>query len=240
MVLTVIDFFGVEKVVMSNSSRYKIYDEHVYKGSYGIVKLAYNEEDNNHYAMKILDKRKLMKKFAFFKKPPNRKNKSSSANLPDPLAQVQREIAILKKLSHPHVVKLVEVLDDSNDNYLYMVFEFVERGCVLEIPTNEPLPENLAWSYFRDTVMGLEYLHFHKIVHRDIKPSNLLLTESGRVKIADFGVSSEFEGLDALLTGTAGTPAFMAPEALIEDSSHFYSGRVSFSVTKFQAGPLLI
>lgn len=57
-------------------------------------------------------------------------------------------------------------------------------------------------------------VHFQKIVHRDIKPSNLLLSETGQVKIADFGVSSEFEGLDAFLSGTAGTPAFMAPEAL--------------------------
>ncbi|KHJ84648.1 hypothetical protein OESDEN_15636 [Oesophagostomum dentatum] len=45
------------------------------------------------------------------------------------------------------------------------------------------------------------------------------------VKIADFGVSCEFEGIDAFLSGTAGTPAFMAPEALTEGSNHFYSGR---------------
>ncbi|VDN29784.1 unnamed protein product [Cylicostephanus goldi] len=43
--------------------------------------------------------------------------------------------------------------------------------------------------------------------------------------IADFGVSCEFEGIDAFLSGTAGTPAFMAPEALTEGSNHFYSGR---------------
>jgi [calcium/calmodulin-dependent protein kinase] kinase len=63
------------------------------------------------------------------------------------------------------------------------------------------------------------------INYRDIKPSNLLLSETNCVKIADFGVSCEFEGIDAFLTGTAGTPAFMAPEALTEDSSLFYSGR---------------
>ncbi len=39
----------------------------------------------------------------------------------------------------------------------YLVFEYVERGCVLEIPTTEPLKEPVAWNYFRDTVMGLEY-----------------------------------------------------------------------------------
>ncbi|EFO15236.2 serine/threonine protein kinase [Loa loa] len=68
-------------------------------------------------------------------------------------------------------------------------------------------------------------VHYQKIVHRDIKPSNLLLSETGHVKIADFGISYEFQGIDAFLSGTAGTPAFMAPEALKEDSSCFYSGR---------------
>jgi serine/threonine protein kinase len=64
-------------------------------------------------------------------------------------------------------------------------------------------------------------VHFQKIVHRDLKPSNLLLSETNCVKIADFGVSAEFEGIDAFLTGTAGTPAFMAPEALSGKSRCF-------------------
>ncbi|VDM70236.1 unnamed protein product, partial [Strongylus vulgaris] len=122
-----------------------------------------------------------------------------------------------------------------------MVFEFVERGSILDVPTDKPLDEDSAWKYFRDTLRGLEYrnvalenldysqdfvlpvlkeainrisVHYQKIIHRDIKPSNLLLSDAGHVKIADFGVSCEFEGIDAFLSGTAGTPAFMAPEAL--------------------------
>ncbi|VIO92139.1 Cam kinase kinase protein 1, isoform a, putative [Brugia malayi] len=197
------------------------------QGSYGIVKLAYNEEDKNLYALKVLDKMKLLKNFACFRPPPTRRiNNYSSVRFPrDPIKAVQREIAILKKLSHPNIVKLVEVLSDPNDRYLYMVFELLENGPVLEIPTDKPLDEKTAWLYFRDTVKGLEYLHYQKIVHRDIKPSNLLLSETGHVKIADFGISYEFQGIDAFLCGTAGTPAFMAPEALTEDSSCFYSGR---------------
>ncbi|CAJ0578638.1 unnamed protein product, partial [Mesorhabditis spiculigera] len=204
-------------------NQYRLMEE-IGQGSYGIVKLAYNEQDKNLYAMKVLDKIKLLKNFACFRQPPKRQ-RSSTAQMKNPLQLVQREIAILKKLAHPNVVKLVEVLDDPSDNYLYMVFEYVERGSILEIPTERPLDEDTAWKYFRDTLKGLEYLHYQKIVHRDIKPSNLLLSETGHVKIADFGVSCEFEGIDAFLSGTAGTPAFMAPEALTEGANHFYSGR---------------
>lgn len=51
----------------------------------------------------------------------------------------------------------LQVLDDPNDNYLYMVFEFVERGSILDVPTDKPLDEDSAWKYFRDTLRGLEY-----------------------------------------------------------------------------------
>uniref|UniRef100_A0A0N4U1M8 calcium/calmodulin-dependent protein kinase n=1 Tax=Dracunculus medinensis TaxID=318479 RepID=A0A0N4U1M8_DRAME len=216
----IVDQHVNDKYVQLN--QYRLMEE-IGQGSYGIVKLAYNEKDKNLYALKVLDKTKLIKNFAFF--PPPKRHKRAQSSMKDPMQLVQREIAILKKLNHPNVVKLVEVLDDPSDKFIYMVFEYVERGSVLEIPTDKPLREDITWRYFRDTLQGLEYLHFQKIVHRDLKPSNLLLSEIGHVKIADFGVSCEFEGIDAFLTGTAGTPAFMAPEALVEDSSLFYSGR---------------
>lgn len=69
-------------------------------------------------------------------------------------------------------------------------------------------------------------VHYQKIIHRDIKPSNLLVGEDGHIKIADFGVSNQFEGTDALLTSTVGTPAFLAPETLSETRKNF-SGKVT-------------
>lgn len=68
-------------------------------------------------------------------------------------------------------------------------------------------------------------VHYQKIIHRDVKPSNLLVAEDGHIKIADFGVSNQFEGADALLSSTVGTPAFLAPEALTETRENF-SGKV--------------
>ncbi|XP_060085994.1 calcium/calmodulin-dependent protein kinase kinase 1-like [Ylistrum balloti] len=190
------------------------------KGSYGIVKLAYNEEEDFNYAMKILSKKRLMKKAGFFRRPPARDGKPM-AHPPNPLERVYREIAILKKLDHPNIVRLVEVLDDPDEDNLYMVFELLEKGEVLEVPTPTPLSEDTAWRYFRDIVVGIEYLHFQKIIHRDIKPSNLLLGDDGHIKIADFGVSNEFTGTDISLTNTAGTPAFSAPETLKDGKEEF-------------------
>lgn len=70
-------------------------------------------------------------------------------------------------------------------------------------------------------------MHYQRIIHRDIKPANLLLSESGRVQIADLGVCNEFDGTDAFLSSTAGTPAFTAPECLMEEKRTGFSGRVS-------------
>ncbi|XP_066946481.1 calcium/calmodulin-dependent protein kinase kinase 1-like isoform X4 [Macrobrachium rosenbergii] len=241
-------------------NQYKL-KEAIGQGSYGIVKLAYNEEDDTHYAMKILSKKKLMKKHGCFGRawtigaeseasqhvrslspnyrqasfsPPTHRVKgrlppqraSGGRPIENPLDRVHREIAILKKLNHPNVVKLVEVLNDPDEDNFYMAFELLEKGEVLEVPTDSPLSEDQAWVYFRDVVLGLEYLHYQKIIHRDIKPSNLLLGDNGHIQIADFGVCNEFDGQDAFLTNTAGTPAFMAPEAL-STSRHKYSGKAA-------------
>ncbi|KAK3527635.1 hypothetical protein QTP86_030466 [Hemibagrus guttatus] len=105
-----------------------------------------------------------------------------------------------------------------------VLFELMPKGPVMEVPADNPLSEEQARLYFRDIVLGIEYLHYQKIVHRDIKPSNLLLGDDGHVKIADFGVSNQFEGNDALLSSTAGTPAFMAPETL-SDNRKSFSGK---------------
>ncbi|XP_061637182.1 calcium/calmodulin-dependent protein kinase kinase 1b isoform X2 [Phyllopteryx taeniolatus] len=233
-------------------NQYKLKKE-IGKGSYGVVKLAYNEDSEQYYAMKVVSKKKLMKQFGFLRRvAPHQQEAFPKASMP--LQMIYREIAILKKLHHHNVVKLVEVLDDPDEDGLHMAFELMTKGCfmlhfdiltesygvslsgydldsyrfiffpcrpVMEVPTDEPLTEEEARFYFRDLVLGIEYLHYNKIIHRDIKPSNLLLGDDGHVKIADFGVSNEFEGADALLSSTAGTPAFMAPETMEEHEQEF-------------------
>lgn len=115
------------------------------------MKKVYNKYDRTLYAMKILNKKKLMKKAGIFGRVVPGKTSA------DPLANVHREIAILKKLDHPNVVKLIEVLDHPDKNNFYLVFELVHRGEILVIPTSQPLKEETARRYFRDVVMGVEY-----------------------------------------------------------------------------------
>uniref|UniRef100_A0A2K6N2Z6 calcium/calmodulin-dependent protein kinase n=1 Tax=Rhinopithecus bieti TaxID=61621 RepID=A0A2K6N2Z6_RHIBE len=205
---------GMQDCVQLN--QYTLKDE-IGKGSYGVVKLAYNENDNTYYAMKVLSKKKLIRQAGFPRRPPPRGTRPAPGGCIQPrgpIEQVYQEIAILKKLDHPNVVKLVEVLDDPNEDHLP----------VMEVPTLKPLSEDQARFYFQDLIKGIEYLHYQKIIHRDIKPSNLLVGEDGHIKIADFGVSNEFKGSDALLSNTVGTPAFMAPESLSE-TRKIFSGK---------------
>ena len=76
------------------------------------------------------------------------------------------------------------------------------------------MSENIIIKCVKLNIFHYFPVHYQKVIHRDIKPSNLLRADNGEVKIADLGVSDEFDGVDAMLTATAGTPAFTPPECL--------------------------
>ncbi|GAA5950193.1 hypothetical protein JCM3765_004237 [Sporobolomyces pararoseus] len=143
--------------------------------------------------------------------------------------KVKREVAIMKRLDHPNIVRLKEVIDDAKSKKVFMVLEFMAGGQVVWQDDNKQptLTVDEARRTFRDVVLGLEYLHYQGIIHRDIKPANLLWTEDhSTVKISDFGVSHVSDALfraspddsncqgddDKALRKTAGSPAFFAPE----------------------------
>ncbi|KXZ49935.1 hypothetical protein GPECTOR_19g386 [Gonium pectorale] len=134
-----------------------------------------------------------------------------------PLAAIMREIAVMKKVDHPHVVRLHEVIDPPGSSYLMMVMEYCEGGCVMETRSQTglvPLGEERARECFRQACMGLDYLHYNNVVHGDLKPENMLVSGSGQLKIADFG-SSRFMGGDPTdATKTSCTPAFQSPEEI--------------------------
>jgi hypothetical protein len=144
---------------------------------------------------------------------------------------VLREVALMKKLRHPHVLRMVEVLDDPEADSLAIVLDFHANGALMDtsrLPDEAlaPLPAAEARRLFADVVEGLSYLHFQSVVHFDLKPDNVLLSSDRRAIIADFGVSrllsSEAKGGegtrgssgadDFLTSGSPGTPMYSAPE----------------------------
>lgn len=197
------------------------------RGSYGLVKKVYNTQDNQFYAMKIISKDLLSRGRAFGRQ------KSEG----DAFDSVKREIAIMKKLDHPNIVHLMEVLCDEDN--LYLIMEYAEGGPVMSVDLDDgevevsegkwnivtpALPLCLARKYFRDVLSGLEYLHHQSVIHRDIKPENLLVGKDGRCMISDFGVSTLCEGDECLIASTAGTGVFMSPEMVQSGSKNMGFG----------------
>lgn len=131
---------------------------------------------------------------------------------PDVRSRFTREAYAAARLSaHPHVVTVfdVGVLDERP----YIVMEFLEGGSVHDRLRGGRPPVARALEWVRQVASALDAAHALGIVHRDVKPANLLLDESGRVLVSDFGIASA-AGLDTFtLPGTVlGTAGYLAPE----------------------------
>lgn len=125
----------------------------------------------------------------------------------------------MKKLNHPNLCALIEVLDDPREDSLYMVMEMCKKGIIMKVgldQRSDPYDDESCRRWFRDLILGIEYLHAQGIVHRDIKTDNCLLTEEDILKVVDFGVSEMFEKDSEMLTAkSAGSPAFLPPELCV-------------------------
>uniref|UniRef100_A0A3P9P887 Serine/threonine-protein kinase BRSK2-like n=1 Tax=Poecilia reticulata TaxID=8081 RepID=A0A3P9P887_POERE len=126
--------------------------------------------------------------------------------------QVEREIAILKLIEHPHVLKLYDVYE--NNKYLYLVLEHVSGGELFDYLVKKGrLTPKEARKFFRQIISALDFCHSHSICHRDLKPENLLLDEKNNIRIADFGMASLQVG-DSLLETSCGSPHYACPEVI--------------------------
>uniref|UniRef100_A0A672TBP3 Serine/threonine-protein kinase BRSK2-like n=1 Tax=Sinocyclocheilus grahami TaxID=75366 RepID=A0A672TBP3_SINGR len=134
--------------------------------------------------------------------------------------QVEREIAILKLIEHPHVLKLYDVYE--NNKYLYLVLEHVSGGELFDYLVKKGrLTPKEARKFFRQIISALDFCHSHSICHRDLKPENLLLDEKNNIRIADFGMASLQVG-DSLLETSCGSPHYACPEVIRGEK---YDGR---------------
>ncbi|KAM7276704.1 hypothetical protein ACFE04_018570 [Oxalis oulophora] len=165
------------------------------EGTFAKVKFARNSETNEPVALKILDKEKVLK------------HKMAE--------QIKREVATMKLIKHPNVVRLYEVMGSRTK--IFIVLEFVTGGELFDkIVNNGRMREDEARRYFQQLINAVDYCHSRGVYHRDLKPENLLLDAYGNLKVSDFGLSALSQQVrdDGLLHTTCGTPNYVAPEVL--------------------------
>ena len=133
-----------------------------------------------------------------------------------PIHKIKYEIKIMKKLrNNKKIVKLLEAFE--NEKYFFIIMENVIGGNLLNaINKMNKLSESLSRNIFIQLIETIKFLHSKGIVHRDIKPDNILLNLNNSIKLCDFGVSKEIKK-GQLITDSCGTPAFIAPEVLLDD-----------------------
>ncbi|MCP5107760.1 MAG: serine/threonine protein kinase [bacterium] len=147
-----------------------------------------------------------------------------------PMAEKALQECILqaKLLDHPNIVKLLTV--DIIDHNTVMVMEYV-KGTDLEtlLDKEEKLEIQVALTYFRQLLSALEFAHRHKVIHRDIRPSNVMISETGDIKVTDFGTSTLLDQKQ-FATTRIGSPPYMAPEQ--------FEGRAVLASDIYSAGCL--
>eukprot|EP00041_Stephanoeca_diplocostata_P018404 m.385080 g.385080 ORF g.385080 m.385080 type:complete len:739 (-) comp21002_c0_seq1:86-2302(-) len=176
-------------------NRYEV-EKRVGDGTYGYVDLVKSKESGTKYAVKVMKK----KYYSWGE------------------CMQLREIKSLKKLNHPNIVKLREVIREKD--ILYMVFEAMENNLYeLMKDRKTPFPESEVKSISFQVMDGLAYMHKLGYFHRDMKPENLLCRGSGLIKIADFGLAREIRSRPPF-TDYVSTRWYRAPEVLLRSTRY--------------------
>lgn len=169
------------------------------EGTYGTVFKAKSKNDGKHYALK----------------------KVKMANEVDgfPITSL-REIKILQKLNHPNIISLKEVSVGFKQNSVFLVFDYFETDLANLVDTLAVKNESLYLSDIKrimeKLLLAVEYMHRNEIIHRDLKISNVLISKSGEVRVADFGLAREMGPEYRNFTKKVVTLWYRAPEILLQ------------------------
>jgi serine/threonine protein kinase len=167
-------------------------DKALGKGGFGHVWKVRHKLSGKIYAIKVINKDYIRKE-----------------NMVD---QINREIEIMYRTDHPHIIKLYNHYEDE-DNF-YLIMHCAGKGQLYsQLKRLKRLDERTVAQYMREVISAVKYLHSLKppIIHRDIKPENVLLDSDGRAKLADFGWSN-FNEENKKRETYCGTPEYLAPE----------------------------
>ena len=198
-----------------NTSNFKLTDKLLGKGSFAEVLIVISKSDGKKYAAKIINFKALI-------------GIQEQKNF-------LREITILTKIKHPAVVSFYGInLHSFHDISILeptILMEYMQKGSLRKILNEEQanLSDN-DWDPTKKYICllgiadAMRYLHQQGILHRDLKPENILFDENFYPKIADFGLSRCFENVlnneEMKLTKNVGTPLYMAPELIDENSNY--------------------
>ncbi|KAI9319639.1 kinase-like domain-containing protein [Dichotomocladium elegans] len=167
------------------------------EGEFGKVKFAVHIKTGQEVAIKLIKK----------------DNLDSSTSM----SKVEREISVLRRVRHPYIVKLYDVIE--TERYIGIILECASGGELFEyILAHRYLKEKDASRIFAQLISGVNYLHQKNIVHRDLKLENLLLGNDRCVVITDFGFANQFSSSkDDLMSTSCGSPCYAAPELVISE-----------------------
>jgi serine/threonine protein kinase/streptogramin lyase len=151
------------------------------------------------------------------------------------LERFKRELDIITRLEHPHILPVYDFGDYEGNPYIVM--RYMGGGSLVARMRSNPLTPEQTLHCFEQIADALDYAHDRNIIHRDLKPANILLDERGNAYLADFGLAKTLAGSEELTkTGSLlGTPAYMSPEQGRGDKLDRRSDIYSLGILAYEA-----